>query len=105
MEEVVESEGKQSETALHRIDVFRRESENEAWNYIRTTIVEFNALQAIVQEAGERIIHLNFPTRVGKEWNGLSLIDASRVKNLGGESIAFYKDWSGVLKSRIVWIH
>ncbi len=100
-EEVVESVGKQSETASYRIDVFVRESENDDWNYIRTTLIEFNALQAIVHEAGERIIHLNFPTRVGKEWNGLSLIDASRVKNLGGESIAFYKGWSFEITDRL----
>jgi hypothetical protein len=93
LESVVESTGDQGNTASYRLDISKRNNENEGWEYSHSKIVEYNSLQAVEREFDERLVQLTFPIEVEKKWDGLVLMDATKPRMIAGESLLFYKDW------------
>jgi len=93
-EEVVESEGEIGGDAFYRRDIYTKDNSSQPWEYSHSQLVEINALQVIIHHGGERIIHMQFPTEIGKKWDGLSFIDQNITREIGGEHILFYKDWN-----------
>ena len=92
-EEVVESEGIMGIQGSYRKDIYTRDNGSFPWEYSHSQLVEMNAIQVIVHDRNDRIIHMNFPTELGKKWDGLNFVDENITKEFAGESIQFYKNW------------
>ncbi len=80
---------------VHLIDQYQKSTTQEEWEYHQRISLSFRNNQLIRTEMNIPIIIMDLPINDGQIWDNTALFDSSIEREISGDMITFYQDWTG----------